>query len=307
LWTFQDGQTSTEPSPKHTFTQPAGYHVVLTVSDDNGRSAQKDMTITATATSGPWQPVAKLTATPTSGDAPLVVQFRSKSLYTKSVEWDFGDSSAKSTEKNPRHTYSTAGTYDVTLTAINGSNTNTATTTITINQRPVLKINGFSANVVSGNAPLKVSFTSDVSGNPTSYTWMIGKSSVSSKGGTAKYTITKQGVYDVTLVVKDAKGQSDSMTKQAYITVLPKPKPPVSVFSAKPTSGKAPLTVQFTDKSQNNPTEWKWNFGDGKTSTEQSPTHTYTNPGSYAVSLGVKNEGGNNIKQVKNFIVVTRK
>lgn len=260
-----------------------------------------------TAAPDPYQPTAKFKATPISGDAPLTVQFKDKSLNAKSAQWDFGDNSAKSTAKNPTHMYTTAKTYTVTLTAYKGSKSNTATTTITVTQPPVLKINGFSANVVSGSAPLKVSFASDVSGKPTSYTWVIGRDSIASKDGTAKFTFTKQGVYDVTLTVKDAKGQSDSMTKKAYITVLPKQKSPVAAFTAKPTYGKVGMTVQFTDKSLNNPAEWKWTFGDGATSNEQNPSHQYTNPGSYAVSLGVKNAGGNNIKQVKNFIFVYRK
>ncbi len=58
-------------------------------------------------------------------------------------------------------------------------------------------------------------------------------------------------------------------------------------FTAEPTSGPAPLTVQFTDKSTGNPTSWSWDFGDGKTSTEQNPTHTYDSAGEYTVILTV--------------------
>jgi hypothetical protein len=63
----------------------------------------------------------------------------------------------------------------------------------------------------------------------------------------------------------------------------------VAAFSASPLSGKAPLTVKFTDKSTGAPTSWFWNFGDGKTSTEQNPMHTYTTEGTYTVRLTVKN------------------
>jgi PKD repeat protein len=83
-------------------------------------------------------------------------------------------------------------------------------------------------------------------------------------------------------------------------------KPPVASFSAKPTSGKAPLTVQFTDKSQNKPDTWQWNFGDGVTSFKQNPLHKYSYPGKYTVTLTVKNKGGSNIKTIKNYIIVRR-
>ncbi|MDD5189061.1 MAG: PQQ-binding-like beta-propeller repeat protein, partial [Methanoregula sp.] len=58
------------------------------------------------------------------------------------------------------------------------------------------------------------------------------------------------------------------------------------------TEGYIPLTVQFTDSSSNIPTTWFWYFGDGTTSTEQNPSHTFTLPGTYSVNLTVKNAAG---------------
>lgn len=67
---------------------------------------------------------------------------------------------------------------------------------------------------------------------------------------------------------------------------------PVADFSASPTSGKAPLKVKFTDQSTENPVKWQWDFGDGKTSIDQNPTHTYVSDGTYTVKLTVKNKTG---------------
>jgi PKD repeat protein len=58
-------------------------------------------------------------------------------------------------------------------------------------------------------------------------------------------------------------------------------------FNAYPLQGQVPLTVNFQDTTVGSPTEWSWAFGDGETSTEQNPTHTYTTPGSYSVVLKV--------------------
>lgn len=65
---------------------------------------------------------------------------------------------------------------------------------------------------------------------------------------------------------------------------------PVAAFTGAPTSGIAPLTVQFTDQTDG-AESWTWSFGDGKTSTLQNPTHTYTVPGTYPVSLNVGKGG----------------
>jgi PKD repeat protein len=58
-------------------------------------------------------------------------------------------------------------------------------------------------------------------------------------------------------------------------SIKPTPQKPVAAFSASPTSGSIPLKVQFTDQSTNSPTSWKWDFGDGTTSTTHNPLHTY--------------------------------
>lgn len=71
-------------------------------------------------------------------------------------------------------------------------------------------------------------------------------------------------------------------------------KAPVAAFSASPTSGYAPLKVQFTDKSKYLPTSWKWSFGDGTYSTAKNPVHTYSKVGKYTVTLAVKNSKGSN-------------
>lgn len=61
-------------------------------------------------------------------------------------------------------------------------------------------------------------------------------------------------------------------------------------FSAAPTSGNAPLEVQFTDETTPTPSSWFWEFGDGGDSTDQNPLHTYATPGTYDVSLFVNYE-----------------
>ncbi|HWQ50087.1 MAG TPA: PKD domain-containing protein [Methanosarcina sp.] len=158
----------------------------------------------------------------------------------------------------------------------------------------------FSASPTSGKAPLNVAFTDKSTGTPTSWKWTFGDgTSSTTKNPTHKYS--KVGKYTVSLTVKNVAG-SNTVTKKDYIKVVTKP---VASFSAKPTSGKAPLTVAFTDKSTGIPTSWKWNFGDGASSTEQNPKHEYLQEGNYKVTLTVTNVAGSNTVTKTNFIKVT--
>ena len=80
------------------------------------------------------------------------------------------------------------------------------------------------------------------------------------------------------------------------------PTPPRADFVAMPISGQLPLDVQFTDLSTGIPTKWSWNFGDGSVSTERTPLHRYTTPGSYTVSLVVENKFGSDKKSIPGYI-----
>jgi PKD repeat protein len=79
---------------------------------------------------------------------------------------------------------------------------------------------------------------------------------------------------------------------------------PVADFEADATEACGTLTVNFTDLSINNPTTWNWNFGDGQTSNEQNPTHTYSDVGYYSVTLNVSNAEGNDYETKIDYIVV---
>ncbi|MBD3285580.1 PKD domain-containing protein [candidate division WOR-3 bacterium] len=82
-------------------------------------------------------------------------------------------------------------------------------------------------------------------------------------------------------------------------------KGPEAAFSADVTSGTPPLEVSFTDESTGDPTSWSWDFGDGSTSTEQNPTHTFADTGSFDVTLVCSNENDADTLTMPAYIVVT--
>ncbi|MGF7117585.1 PKD domain-containing protein [Methanobacterium oryzae] len=81
---------------------------------------------------------------------------------------------------------------------------------------------------------------------------------------------------------------------------------PTANFSSTPTSGSLPLNVQFTDNSTGSQNSYLWDFGDGTTSTEQNPTHTYTTAGTYTVKLTVTNLAGNSTVTKTDLITVLK-
>jgi len=153
----------------------------------------------------------------------------------------------------------------------------------------------FSADSTSGPKPLTVQFT-DLSEKATAWYWDFDNDgNVDSTGQSPSYTYESSGTYTVNLTVSNA-GGSDSEVKTDYISVSESiPSAPVAAFSATPTSGYAPLAVQFTDASDDTVSSWQWDFdNDGSVdSTEQNPSHTYTGEGTYTVTLTVKDTDGN--------------
>ncbi|HUU75567.1 MAG TPA: PKD domain-containing protein [Methanoregulaceae archaeon] len=96
-------------------------------------------------------------------------------------------------------------------------------------------------------------------------------------------------------------------------TALPSPVPtPISTpgnpearFTASPRTGPLPLTVIFLDLSSGVPDSWAWEFGDGGSSEEQNPVHTYTETGTFSVSLQVKNIEGAHTRIMQEYVNVT--
>jgi PKD repeat protein len=89
-----------------------------------------------------------------------------------------------------------------------------------------------------------------------------------------------------------AEGPDKNSYESRALTVIDESLPPEAGFSASPTSGEAPLSVSFTDQSTGAITGWAWTFGDGGSSTAQSPTHEYTAANVYTVELTVTGPGG---------------
>ena len=168
---------------------------------------------------------------------------------------------------------------------------------------PILPIANFSTNVSSGYVPLSVKFTDTSTNNPVKWKWNFGDGNNSTEQNPI-YTYSNAGSYTVNLTASNENG---STYKEATILVAQPFIKPIAAFSATPTSGKAPLSVKFTDQSANSPTSWRWGFGDGTVKNSQNPNHTYNIAGNYTVKLTATNVLASNTTTKTNYIKVIGK
>ncbi|MDA0524479.1 S8 family serine peptidase [Methanococcoides alaskense] len=245
-------------------------------------------------------PNANFTADKREGKMPLVVQFTDTSTVAETWAWNFGDGNW-SFVKNPIHTYSISGRYEVSLAVSNDGYSDIAIKTNFINViAPIPPVADFTSNVTSGTEPLSVKFE-DNSSNAKDIEWDFGDGNTSIEIGPV-HTYTIPGTYNVSLNVSNDDG-TDYILIENYITVIALSKP-IASFVATPMTGSYPLPVSFTDRSIN-ATKWFWNFGDGNTSADRHPSHTYLAAGTYSVSLNVSNAKYDNFTSISNFITVS--
>ncbi|HQJ88909.1 MAG TPA: PKD domain-containing protein, partial [Methanoregulaceae archaeon] len=312
LWTFGDGQSSTQRNPPtHVFPSPGTYLVQFTASNSGG-SSSAFMTIVV----GPTQvPVANFTfnSTASAPDGQVfnaapemlvtgkAIWFNSTSTNAPtSTTWTFSDG-VTSTQTNFMRTFSTAGSYWVLLSVSNSagssSKINFFTITDAVGQSPVasFQMEGQGHTVANGGTltvtlPAVVNFTNTSTNTPTSWTW-FSDGEIFATTANATHNFTQAGTFPIQLIVSNAFGSSSA---NGTIVVQAPTDAPVASFTYTPTAVlPAPATIQFTDTSTNYPTTWSWNFDDGTpVSTLQNPTHTFQHPGNYTVRLTASNSAG---------------
>ena len=276
-WTFEGGTptTSTEQNPLVVFNDPGTYSVTLEVSNAAGNN---------TITQDGVIVVAPL-PTPgfTSGTNNSVVSFVNTTTDGISYSWDFGDGNT-STEQDPIHTYAIDGTYTVTLTATNDCGSVDFVSEVLVTALPIA---GFTATVTSGCSPLEVTFNDQSTQNTETWSWTFeGGTPATSTDQNPTITYNTPGTYDVTLLVSNSAGDN-STTQLSFIVVE---EAPIADFTASVNV----LQVDFTNNSNNGNT-YLWNFGDGNTSTEETPSHTYATGGTYTVTLSTTNACGTDV------------
>ena len=303
-WNFGDSATSASANPTHTFTESGSYSVSLIVNNESGCSDTllKPKLINVGKTIADFE-IPKLICSET----PVAINNASKPAPS-GASWDFGDGTF-SDSINPVKIFKYPGDYMVKMRSNNGACLDSVSKMVTVIAKPVIKFS--TADTISCAAPFTVTFEDQSGGSQTSsrarvagqsYYWDFGDGT-NSNDQNPSHTYTKAGNYTVKLLITNASGCTDSLVKKEYIKISP----PVAVLNGLPKSGCAPLIHKFfsTIKSLEAISKYHWDFGDGNSSDSATPTHIYTSPGFYTITLTYTTVSGcvDSVKKINGIVI----
>jgi gliding motility-associated-like protein len=282
LWNFGDGGTSQAVSPTHNYTASGNFNVVLTAQTSSGCSDTASFPLVVHFPVSSFSHTAatclnqSLHFTNTSVPAPI------------SSTWYFGDGTTSS-DMNPDKVYNKTGDYTVKLVNVFSAGcSDSVTNTITIATGPTAS---FTADDTSKCiAPLTVNFTNKTTGAATEFLWDFGDGNTSSAVNPT-YTYNQQGNFTVTLTAINSNGCQATFEKPKYISILPLK---ITGLKNLPDSGCVPLIVNPSIILNINSKikKYTWDFGDGGSSSDALPTHTYTKEGFFSVKVTIETEDG---------------
>ena len=256
------------------------------------------------------EPNAGFTYLPLAPTTQDIIQFNDASIdldgNIASWSWNFGDGNY-STDRNPTHKYTDDGIYSITLKVTD----NYGVVNETAQQISILNVGPTSDFIYSPANPTdlqNVTFTdksSDSDGSIVNWLWNFGDDNSSVlKNSSHKYG--DNGTYTITLIVTDDDGSTDTISQQIIVSNVG----PIASFyvSSENNTIIANDKLQFIDTSKDLDgyiISWKWNLGDGTTSTEKYLSHIYSSKGVYKVSLTVIDNDGTSSTEIKEVTVST--
>jgi PKD repeat protein len=222
-----------------------------------------------------------------------------------SYAWNFGDSTTGTGATVP-HTYAASGTFTVTLTVTdNQGGTKSATTNVTV--APIANVPPTAVQALPACVNLACSFSgvgsTDPDGTVASYAWDFGDGTFGT-GATTTHTYAANGTYTAALVVTDDKGAPSAAAIRTFTVAANVA--PTAVIASSPCTD---LTCSFSSAGSTDPdgtvASYLWNFGDGLTSTQANPPHTYALGGTFSVSLVVTDNQGLSSAAASTSVTVT--
>lgn len=292
IWAFGDGEASTATNPVHTYAETGNYEVTLTIFDTLLACQSTTSAMLILGDSASCFADFSYNIDP---NTPLQVSFMELSSgNASSFIWDFGDNTM-AFEPNPVHTFAQQGVYNVCLTVMSADSSCYDVICLPVavgGDQPGCQAM-FTHFPVPENdtiypSPLTLQFWDTSIGNPISWSWDFGDGYTSSEQNPA-YTFGSPGVYNVCLTIQTSGETTCISTYCEPVVISGDSAFCVAQFVYYPDSSNNSLNRQFVDLSygSNNISSWYWDFGDGASSTEQNPVHTFAQTGFYQVCLTI--------------------
>jgi gliding motility-associated-like protein len=295
LWDFGNGSQSVLQNPLNSYYTGGLFAVTLKVTNDKG--CYKVATKPNYVNVSPGVKADYSHSDATVCRPPTTISFVNASTGPGSLSysWDFADG-VTSTSQNPVHTFLTGGNRDVTLvTTSSGGCIDTVKHTIYI-----LNYSTGILSVDSACVNSTVHFLNAAVPPPQSSSWNFGDGST---GNTITGVNTYNSVGDFTVrLINTYANCYDSAAK----TISIKPKPTPNFIAPLTSKCQPPFTVNFQDQSSG-AVAWQWFFGDGTTSNQQNPSHTYNSYGSFDVKLVARNSSGCTDTIIKPQYIIIRR
>ncbi len=321
-WSFSDTPTKPESTKtvSHIFKTPGTHQVTLKVTDEKGKTGDVQKVITIDAPKG--VPKAKIKTDPILdpkstegliGKAPFTVAFDAKDSTDSDnnivdYQWDFdGDGKFEAFGATTSHIFTNDGSYNVTLNVID-SDKNIGSATVKIKVEPQGIVPSLKGDILDGNIPLNVNFDASASsytkGQISGYKWDFGDGTPVKMGSaTLTHKYTAIGTFKATVTILGADNTTATKSIMVNVREIPLSACFVSVFE----NGPAPLNTSFDPGcSTGTATSYSWDFGDGLTSTQVKPSHTYEKAGTYKATLELS-DAQNTISKSEVIITVTEK
>jgi len=281
-WLFDDGDSSDYKDPSHTFPSSGTYCVKLIITSYPYK-VTSDTTLCVTVSENPVADFKIDNAC--EGDDVIFTDSSTIKGSTLTYDWDFGDGSAHSNIKNPKHKYAKAGGYTVTLVVSSNSGCEDQQTRNAFQfAKPVAN---FNYNGSCTNTPIQFSDVSTISSGNLGRKWDFYDGKAESVWN-PRHVFTSSGNNSVTLYSISNFGCIDSITK--VLDIVPGPITDFTfgqVCDAKPTE----FTNTTTEPDSVNVT-YNWQFGDGAISTTKSPSHQYKELKQFTVQLTARGDNG---------------
>ena len=286
-WNFNNGFSSNSQNPTQQFINFPFDSIQLNITDINGcvDSIKKAIVNDFNA---------EFIASDTILCAGTNITFIPVSEIVNSFQWDFGDGNISS-DSVPSHIYQSPGFYDVKLIASDGQGC--IDTTILFNYIEVKQVIADFSHISNGNCPPVVTSFTNLSSGASNYNWDFGDNLNSTIENPA-HSYTIGGYYDVSLISSDNFGCADTLVINNLVYIPG----PVLDFDIDQVFGCDSLTISITNNSSNT-SNYLYNFGDGATSNLQSPSYTYSNPGSYQISLVGEDSAGCQVSFISSEII----